>query len=175
MGTMRSTATARTVHDFRREWLLRLLAEFGGGVEAFAEAVGRNSKHLSALKAGRKAMGSNVARDIENRLMQRRGSKVWPGMLDSDPDATRVAESKPEPYVQAGQGAASQPLSDDALTMAIQTVIELLTLRRGTLPADKQARFIRLVYDMAVNGVPKAQIVPLLREAIANTPEVDSP
>jgi alpha-D-ribose 1-methylphosphonate 5-triphosphate diphosphatase PhnM len=172
---MAQTARGRTVYDFRAAWLDRLVTEYGGN-EQFAEAAGRNSKHVSAMRRGHKQMGAKVARDIEHHLMQRRGSKVWPGMMDSDPDTQpRVEEPRPTYQVQVPSVAPSQALSDDALTMAIQTVIELLTLRRGTLPADKQARFIRLVYDMAVNGVPKAQIVPLLREAIANTPEVDTP
>ncbi len=136
----------RTVHDFRREWLSRLIDEFGGNVERFAETTGRNAKHLIALRSGAKNMGPKVPREIERHLMMRRGSKVWPGMMDTDPDGasvTPLAVSERRGAYAAPAVALSQPGRHDDATMA--QAVELLYLMADARPEDR--RFARLTWQ----------------------------
>jgi hypothetical protein len=148
----------RDVYACRREWL-RHLAPLFPDQKAFAKAAGRNPKHLSAMKAGQKPMGSRVARDIEVRLAAVSGVSIWTGMLDTAPQNGDVSLSSQD----HGPGRAHGCLHAQLLT-AIEIVFEACPAARSTESARMQAKLVRLAHRMLLAETPRHQVAKWMRE-----------
>ena len=62
---------------------------------------------------------------------------------------------------------ASQPVKLPVLTSALQLVSETLAERRGTLPPEKYAELVGLVYELLEEGMPEAKVLRFARAAAA--------
>lgn len=61
---------------------------------------------------------------------------------------------------------ASQALSQERLTLALQAVEDALTARRATLPTSKRAEAVMLVYELLGTGLAEAEVIPIARRAV---------
>jgi hypothetical protein len=80
---------------------------------------------------------------------------MWPDPLQQQASTATDADT-----------AASQELRQEYLTLAIQAVEDALEARNATLPANKRAEAVMLVYELLGTGLPEAEIIPLTRRAI---------
>lgn len=60
----------------------------------------------------------------------------------------------------------SQDLNQARLTLALQTVEDVLTATDAMLPASKRAEAAMLVYELLGSGLPQAEVIPLARRAV---------
>ena len=60
----------------------------------------------------------------------------------------------------------SQDLNQARLTLALQTVEDVLTATDAVLPAPKRAEAAMLVYELLGSGLPQAEVIPLARRAV---------
>lgn len=147
-------SSARTVYDFRRGWLEKLIAEHGG-VEQFAEKAGRNSKHVSAMRGGAKNMGPNVARDIERELAKRGVSSIYEGMLDTDPLRAPYPQNQKDFSTYAvNDSGTSQPVRIDVPTMrrSMTMLMRLAQAEEFVLDPVEDLDLVVRVYELALES-----------------------
>jgi hypothetical protein len=146
------------VYAYRAQWLDILCARFGG-VERFAELVGKNSKFFSAIRGRKKPMGSRVARDIEQALMEKHPSEDLSGLLDTDPAAyaggKAVAPPKDMPKLLAPPAKAGQDAAIDALYSVVGAIAAAISAHSPDV-GDSIATALRQVPASASHGAAKA-------------------
>jgi hypothetical protein len=150
------------VYEYRAQWLDMLCARFGG-VERFAELVGKNSKFFSAIRGRKKPMGSRVARDIEQALMAKHPSEDLAGLLDTDPavyaGAKAAAPPRDMPKLLAPPPKAGQAGQDAAALDTLYSVVgAIATAISAHSPdvGDSIATALRQVPASASHGAAKA-------------------
>jgi len=123
----------------------------------FAPAVGIHKNTLGTYERGERepgamallgyaALGWNI-----NWVLTGLGPERLEPVLSQDADA---------PPVQ------SQDLNQVRLTLALQTVEDVLTATDAMLPASKRAEAAMLVYELLGSGLPQAEVIPLARRAV---------
>jgi hypothetical protein len=107
----------------RREKLRELLAEFGGQSQVALE-IGTPKSHLSAILAGRRGVGDELAQKLEQTYAKP------PGWMDSDGPAATV----PPELVELA--AVIEQLSPDRREWALLTLREMTKLAREMVASE---------------------------------------
>lgn len=87
----------------------------------------------------------------------------WSGswlITGQGPDRLEARQDGDETSVQ------SQDLNQARLTLALQTVEDVLAATDAMLPASKRAEAAMLVYELLGSGLPQAEVIPLARRAV---------
>lgn len=158
-----SVQMGNDVYAYRAEWVAWLARHFGGH-EKFAVIVGKNAKHLSAVKGRGKNMGATVARAIEDALLALpdRLPEWRAGMLDSPPPMNASPSPAKPKSLPPSQ---SQSERTSSLTLALQLAAEALDQQGLTLPPPKYNELVVLIADLLEGELPEAQVLTFARRA----------
>lgn len=132
-----------------------------------------SSRELGCFKVRlREAIGAGSVRGFSSKAGLSQASLLSYLSGDTFPTLDRLAAiaaaaEKPMTWFlgsdEDGPGRASQGLSAEELTIAVQLATEALEQRNGTLPPAKFAELVTIIFELLRDGLPEAKVLRLAR------------